>query len=428
MATIESKVPITALTEGPKNHFFGDYGRSPWCPRDRRVLVLRTDLYDRAPGPEDVAEVGYIDMDNPGSFTLVNTTFAWNWQRGSMQCWVVKGRSEYIIHNSRIDGRFVGTMVDLDDGSKTHLPLPVFSVDSKGRYALSLNFARLHELRPGYGFAGVDDEYHDVLTPEDDGISLIDLETHECRLLLSLKEIASFQAPPHSEGLKHWVNDLVFAPGGEKFCFLHRCWMRDGNILSRFMACDIDGNNLRVLYNGTVSHFAWRNDGEIIAWAGQRKLLNTMRKKGGVLKGVLKLAKPMYHMLGEPKFLKSKLLKEAYFIIYDSREEPVRIGCPELYQDGHCSFDSSGRWFVTDTYPNRRGRMSLLLCCLENNSVVRVAELDSDRTLKSDYRCDLHPRWNHASTMICFDSTHQPGRQMYLADVSSVMSTLAGQA
>ncbi len=421
MGIIESEVPIFPLTKSPKSHFFGDYGRSCWCDQDRRVLALRTDLYDRAPTQEDIIEVGYVEMDHPSHFVSVSTTSAWNWQRGSMQCWLDRGDGESIVHNTRLQKRFVGIIVNLKDGSKMQLPGAVYSIDSQGRYALSLNFARLHELRPGYGFAGIPDEFAEVLMPANDGIFRIDLQTHQYDLLLPLKQIGCFESSPQTQTVKHWVNDLIFAPSGEKFCFLHRCWMPDGNIMSRLMAADIEGGNLRILYDGMVSHFAWQNDDAIIAWAGQRRLLDTMRSGGSLLKRALKLSKPLYHALGEPKFLKSKLLKEAYLIIYDCPEAPSHIDCPELFQDGHCSFDSSGEWFITDTYPDRKGRMSLLLCHPRNHLVVQVVRLDSDRALKDEYRCDLHPRWNHHSTMVCFDSSHEGGRQMYIADLRSLV-------
>ncbi|MHC4294854.1 MAG: hypothetical protein ACYSTL_04650 [Planctomycetota bacterium] len=422
MGIIESEVPIVALTKGPKNHFFGDYGRSCWCNQDRRVLALRTDLHDRAPGPEDTAEVGYVETDNPCHFIPVNVTRAWNWQRGSMQCWVDRDDGECIVHNTRIKDRFTGTIINLKDGSKTQLPDAVYDIDSQGRYALSLNFARIHELRPGYGYAGIPDEFSDVLMPTNDGIFRIDLKTHQRELLLSLKQIGCFQSSPQTHTVKHWVNDLTFAPNGEKFCFLHRCWMPDGNIMSRLMTADIDGDNLRILYDGAVSHFAWQNDRALIAWAGRRRLLETMRSRGSLSKYALKLAKPLYHALGEPKLLKSRLLKEAYFIIYDGPTEPSRIDCPKLFQDGHCSFDGKGEWFITDTYPDRKKRMALLLCHPQDSLVVQVAKVDSDRALKGEYRCDLHPRWNHTSTMVCFDSSHEGGRQMYIADLQPLLN------
>ena len=420
MGVLRSATEITALTQGPKNHFFGDYGRSPWCPGDQRVLALRTELYDRAPGPDDVADVGYIEMGHPGEFIPVSSTRAWNWQRGSMQRWVVRGDREWIIHNSRREGRFAGCLVDLADGSKTYLPRSIFDVDSSGRYALSLNFARLHELRPGYGFAGTDDEYRNVLASEDDGVFRVDLSTHEHQLLLPLKQIAEFRPPAQTTGAKHWVNDLVFAPAAEKFCFLHRCWMPDGNIMSRLMAADANGDGLRVLYDGSVSHFAWRDDDTILAWGGRRRLLDTMRSKGSLLRQVLRLAKPLYHLLGEPKLLKNKLLKESYLLIHDHGGEPEKTMCQGLYQDGHCSFDQSGECFITDTYPDRKGRMSLLMCHPQTGAVVEVAVLDSDLALKGEFRCDLHPRWSHNARLVCIDSTHCGQRQMYVADISSL--------
>jgi len=53
-------------------------------------------------------------------------------------------------------------------------------------------------------------------------------------------------------------------------------------------------------------------------------------------------------------------------------------------------------------------------CC----DIGRFAEMPE---LKGPLRCDLHARWNRDGTAICFDSTHENSRQMYLVDVSSVV-------
>jgi hypothetical protein len=43
-----------------------------------------------------------------------------------------------------------------------------------------------------------------------------------------------------------------------------------------------------------------------------------------------------------------------------------------------------------------------------------------ERIHHKPYRCDLHPRWNRDGTQVCFDSTHEDSRQMYVIDVSSI--------
>ena len=70
------------------------------------------------------------------------------------------------------------------------LPRPVYAISHDGRQALSLNFARLHHQRPGYGYAGLPDPWLDLPEPEDDGIYQMDLESGESRLILSVAQAA----------------------------------------------------------------------------------------------------------------------------------------------------------------------------------------------------------------------------------------------
>ena len=54
----------TALSSGPKHHFFGYYGVDVWDPSQRYHLALETDFDDHRPEPQDVAAVGLIDRES----------------------------------------------------------------------------------------------------------------------------------------------------------------------------------------------------------------------------------------------------------------------------------------------------------------------------------------------------------------------------
>ena len=419
MGVLKSKMEITALTSGPKNHFFGDYGRSPWSHDGRRLLAHRTSLYDRPPGPDDYADIGYVDSDAPDDFIVLDQTTAWNWQRGSMPHWLMHDGRELVVYNTLTENRFAGAMIDVASGQKTLLPRSVYVINPKGHNALSLNYSRLHELRPGYGFAGIPDPFRDDPTPEEDGIFLINLADKSSKLLFSLKEIATFHPHPGTRNVHHWVNDLNFSPSGDRFCFLHRCRMPDGIVVTRLMVAETTGQNLRCVYAGMVSHFDWRSETEILAWAGERKLLDTMRSKGGLRRKLVGLAKPMWHKLGEPWWMKRWLLKDGYFIIHDGPEPPDKVTCPGLYGDGHCSYSQDLQWFMTDTYPDNKGRTRIFLCNEASRQTIQVAQVIGDARLRAgECRCDLHPRWDSTGQRICFDGHHEGGRQMYMLDVS----------
>ena len=200
---------------------------------------------------------------------------------------------------------------------------------------------------------------------------------------------------------------------------MHRCKMNDGIIVTRLLVSRIEGHDLNCLHTGMVSHFDWKSETEILAWAGERKLLDSMRSSGGLRRKLVGLAKPTWHALGEPWWMKRWLLKDGYFIIHDGPESPEKVACPGLYGDGHCTYDMSGEWFVTDTYPDGKGRTRIFICNEKQSRTIKIAEVIGDAKLRAgESRCDLHPRWDPQGSRICFDSYHQSGRQMYMVDVS----------
>jgi Tol biopolymer transport system component len=76
---------------------------------------------------------------------------------------------------------------------------------------------------------------------------------------------------------------------------------------------------------------------------------------------------------------------------------------------------------VSDTYPDKKRKRSLLLIDLERDEVFELGRFYSDPKMQGENRCDLHPRWNHDGTKICFDSIHEGPRRVYVMDVSGIV-------
>src|SRR5690606_15639030 len=102
-------------------------------------------------------------------------------------------------------------------------PAPIANVDQLGRYALSVNFSRLFDFRPGYGYAGIRDPWRDAAHPEDDGIYLQDFRAGSVKLILSLQQIWEFTREwLLAQAEKLVVNHLTFNPSGTRFVALVR--------------------------------------------------------------------------------------------------------------------------------------------------------------------------------------------------------------
>jgi len=380
--------PIEAVTQGPKHHFFGYYDKSPWSFSGRYMLALQVDFMDRPPASNDAATVGIIDLKENCSFKPLVQTYAWNWQQGTMLQWLPRSSDRLIIYNTRERNRFASVILNIKTGESRELPLPIYVISHDGRWMLSLNFARVARTRPGYGYLGVSDLWMKEEAPKEDGIYLMNLETGENQLVVSLAKMASFHPRADMKKTVHWFNHLLFSPDGRRFIFLHR-WTRANNKRSwftRLYTSDMNGEDICLLADdGMVSHFDWRDPIHILAWA---------RKKG---------------------------VGNHYFLFTDKSEEFKIIGEGVLDCDGHCSHSPDRRWILTDTYPDKHHNRRLLLYQPETGKMVELSRFYSPPELRGEIRCDLHPRWSRDGCCVCIDSTHEGTRQMYVIEVGSAV-------
>ena len=58
----EAHVPIRAITQGPKSHWFSYYDKLQFDPTNRYVLGMEVDFHDRTPTPDDVIRLGMVDL------------------------------------------------------------------------------------------------------------------------------------------------------------------------------------------------------------------------------------------------------------------------------------------------------------------------------------------------------------------------------
>ncbi|MGY4706901.1 hypothetical protein ACVNPS_03985 [Candidatus Bipolaricaulota sp. J31] len=420
LAKIREGVIFRAVTKGPKQHFFGYYDKSPWDGTGKWLLALETDLGARLPGPKDVAIIGVVDASGKGEFEPLTDTRAWNWQQGAMAQWLPPDFERYIIYNDRDGVRLVAYIYEIQTGQKTQLPFPIYAVSPDGRYALGINFARLHRLRRGYGYAGVNDPWASDPAPKEDGIYLINIDKGFADKLLSLAEIANFQRPKGFVQGEHWIEHLSFSPDGRRFAFLHRFSLPGGGFYTRLITSDLTGKDICLLSEGSVSHYSWRNSREILAWVRKPRPVNRLQAFRWTWP-LLKWAR--YFTRRCPSgWVRQTIIGDTYILFTDCSGEYETVGEGVLKEDGHCSFSPDEQWLLTDTYPDSDGYRALLLYNMSTKQCKKVAEFFSPPELSGAIRCDLHPRWNRRGQFICIDSAHEGSRQIYILDVSSVVT------
>jgi len=85
-------------------------------------------------------------------------------------------------------------------------------------------------------------------------------------------------------------------------------------------------------------------------------------------------------------------LGSRYFLFTDRTEEREIIGDGVLTTDGHCSYSTDGRWILTDTYPDRERKRTLLLYRPRDRYRVDIGRFFARREPCLEIRCDSYPR------------------------------------
>jgi len=386
-----STLPIAPLTTGPKHHYFGYYDKFSENLSGRYVLSHETTFWDRPPRGDDRIPLGMIDLKEANRFQTVAETSAWSWQQGAMLQWWPGEPESTIVYNDRGGDEFVSVVQDIRTGSRRVLPRPVAAVNRTGKKALSLNFSRLADLRPGYGYAELPDKFADVKSPADDGIYLLDMQTGKYDLIISVAQMTALNPEPTMAGAMHWFNHFLFSPDDKRFIFLHRWFQKQGEGVywfTRLYTANVDGTGIRCLNNQKMtSHFDWADESHVIAWANQDGIGNR------------------YYLFSDDGSGKAE-------IIGDTELTP--------FGDGHCSYSPDRKWILTDTYPDKEKHRTLLLFNVEKKRRITLGRFFSVPTI-TEIRCDLHPRWMRDGKGITLDSSHTGVRQIYGMDLTSIV-------
>lgn len=412
------------------NYFFGYYDKCPWNEKETKVLCHRSDFLNRFPEPSDSCQVGVIDLLT-NEFTPFDTTTAWNWQQGSQLQWIKWQGKECAIYNVREEGKIHARIYDFEENKKINLTSSVYSVSSDGVYASTVNYARLYDCRKDYGISGIRDPWYSDFSPKDDGVYVVNLQRDTCQLIVSTSYLESTHLNPSSiHCFKQRENHVMFNPSGTRFCFMHR-YFTAGNIQqSRLFTSDLEGKDIRLLFEGFVSHYDWQDDNSILAWAGKRKLIaSDDSKKINPMRLIKKILKPVYYALGKPRILMQKIMGDSYYLIadIDIRKNPQiknskRIGEGVLYCDGHCTFSPDRRWILTDGYTDSHNRLPLFLFDTKTNELYEIGRFHTPKDLDGELRIDLHPRFNHDGTKVFIDSGMEDKRDMFIVDVSQIIN------
>lgn len=363
-------------------YFYGYYDKSPWDATDRYMICIRVKQAYKSVAPKEPGIVCVIDTQEGNTIIEIGTTHSWNVQQGCMAQWMGPDFHRRIIYNDFRDGHYCSIIYNFENMAEEKvLPLPVYDISRDGTFALSLDFNRLHRMRPGYGYSNQPDNTKGDLCPDKTCIWKISIKTGKIERLFRYTDFAKFEPDETMKGAEHKINHLMISPNGKRFMVLHR-WIYKGRKHTRLVTVNIDKTDMYNLSDDVfVSHCFWKNDEEILS------------------------------------FLRKKETGDHYYLMKDKTQE-YKMFWPRLRMDGHCSYSPNGSLVITDSYPNRKRMAYVYVCAEYQEQPVRIAKVFSPFKYDNDCRCDLHPRWNRKGNEICIDSVHEGKRGLYVISIT----------
>jgi glycosyltransferase involved in cell wall biosynthesis len=365
------------IQEKNKHIFFGYYDKSPWNLSMEKMIYHEVDKKHKS-----IANIGIYDCSTREK-KIISCTKAWNWQQGSMLQWL---SNESIIYNIYHDnGQIVACSYNIHSDVIQLYSKPVYVLDDRKEWYLSLNFYRLFIAKSGYGYRSLDKNIANTLNDNTDGVWLCSIKNQEKeQFLFSIHDVKCFGYKQQFDNSFHYVNHLSFCPGTNDFILIHR-WQNtkiDYSYHSRLLLYNIQSKTFKLLLdNDFVSHYCWFDAENLLIYATDDRL--------------------------QTSYLKLN--------IRSCRTEPY---LPDLlFEDGHPSYNNDRSYLLTDTYPDSRRVQKLILVSQSEQKLKYIGNFYSPVKYINTERCDLHPRWSPDNLFVVVDTTCSGYRTMCILKV-----------
>jgi hypothetical protein len=401
---------VTTGTPQNQFHWFSYYDVPVWDSSSRYLAVQQVTLEGRRPDAQDVMRIGVLDTQQSDSVKWVGESRAWSWQQGALTQWMPDGNR--IVWNDREGDTFVSRICEVETGQTSSVPRPIYAITPDGRTALTLDFARLNEARPGYGYGGIADSHAAERIAAGEGVWSVDIATGRRQLIVPMDVAvrlifrtghllkpyaryvrdrlrrltggrgqvnASYRAASSPLApFKFWFNHIKISPNGRRFTF--KCRFRHAyqdTFHTVSLTCGIDGSDLRVLIDNT-SHVMWKDDEHLHLWRDGLQLYRDTPSGG---RHVRQIAPELIKRDVHARYLPG---------------QPTRL----LYDRPY-----------GETVP-------LYVFDEDSGKNTQYAEFSNHRPAVGEFRCDLHPNPSPDGSMAAVNSLQDGGRQIYLIELS----------
>jgi hypothetical protein len=379
---------VRQLTHGPRHHFLGRTGVSPWNASGTRLACLETTFHGRAPQPGERASVGIVDP-NTGGFSAVASTAAWSFSAGAMLQWCHQSPDDELLFNDMVDGSPVGVRLNVHTGARQVYMRPFAAAGGEGARGASVSVARIARLEPGEGAAGAVDHFADEAAPEGEGLFTIGLSTGMQRMIVSLASLAIETRMRHAELRRRefWIDHVSFNAAGTRLLLTVFAGGGVARTEASLWTVGIDGADLREIV--AFGRGATRG-----AWIGADLVVAVFRGNDGTV---------------------------APQLIADS-PGAIAVACSGGIVGAVRATPSPDGAKLAIESENAR-RRSKALHVLERASGETATLLEARFIEESLFvgagRCDLSPRWNRAGNALCIDAIGAEGtRQLHIVPLT----------
>lgn len=342
-------------------HVFRGYYDIDYFDANRRNMIYHS--LSIHPEEQDIIRICKYDM-NTKQTSVIGHSRAWNWQQGCRLRWY----SDCLIgYNDLVEDRYVHIIKNIESNNAVLVNEPIYDTYYKGDFGLSLDFKRLHRLRPGYGYDKISDETQGILHPNNNGIKYVNFGDNSSQVILTNKDV--FERIGCSLEGESYFNHISISPSGNAFMFFFIVYDKKQRYSKVYVLIyDLRNCELTVIENeDKSSHYTWLNNDEI--------LITYYRGK-----------------------------KQGYKICNIINGKKSDIGRRILNEDGHPSV-CDNHTIISDTYPKRSIINEQLLFAYDRTTEKRkvISSLYSDWRFNGVQRCDLHP--SVSGQYITVDST-----------------------
>ena len=358
------------LTDDKSDYVGGYYDITPFSADGSKYLMLKLT-------GSNSAEVVLYNIAAQ-TRTVINQTNAVNRQQGARLRWVQGSMEEYYF-NDYIDGKYVCVRANINCPEKVVVGPAFYDISEQRRIGVALNFARLGNKRAGYGY--LTSQYIEQIADEllGEGIDLCDLDSKNIFRPITYRDLISISGWDEKNIHRFYINHICLSPSGTKFTFF---WIdamdSDSNLKAMLFVYDIEQGTLKLLEDtNRVSHYAWKNNDEILVTVLDEKHACT------------------------------------YISYHVGTGRQTTIPIDGLTVDGHPSW-LDDRVFITDTYPDHHGYQTLYVVDSQTGQKRALIRMYHSNRCIGEMRCDMHPRLSPDKSQIAFDGNIHGVRNVYM--------------